>query len=218
MVTEPYNGERVFHGYRIGDYQTVPLRQDPAYERPKGLFRVTDENQDTWISPHFQLKQFVCKQVADGDRFLLVGPRLLLKLEAVVEELNQRGIEANTLFIMSGYRTPFYNRSIGNQTRYSRHVYGDAADVFVDMDRNGRMDDLDGDGRTTRADATFLANVVEGMTAESWYRPLIGGLGIYGPAPHRGPFVHVDTRGSKSALVGSPGRWISCVCEMPETR
>ena len=24
---------------------------------------------------------------------------------------------------------------------------------------------------------------------------LVGGLGIYGPAPHRGPFIHVDVRG-----------------------
>ena len=47
---------------------------------------------------------------------------------------------------MSGYRTPFYNRSIGNQTRFSRHVYGDAADIYADDDGDGKMDDLDGDG------------------------------------------------------------------------
>lgn len=200
LVLVPYDGETVFRGYRIGSYESIPLRNDPAYSRPEGLFRVTGINEDTWLTPHFQLKQFVCKQAADGSRFLIVGPRLLLKLEAILEELNQRGVEAETLFVMSGYRTPFYNRAIGNRTRYSRHVYGDAADIFVDQDRDGMMDDLDGDGEITRADATVLADVVENMTDESWYRPLVGGLGIYGPAPHRGPFVHVDTR-------GTPARW-----------
>jgi hypothetical protein len=42
--------------------------------------------------------------------------------------------------------------------------------------------------------------MVESMRDEAWYEPLVGGLGIYGPAPHRGPFVHVDTR-------GRPARW-----------
>jgi len=33
---------------------------------------------------------------------------------------------------------------------------------------------------------------------ETWYQPFIGGLGIYGPKPHRGPFVHVDVRGFRA--------------------
>ena len=47
------------------------------------------------------------------------------------------GIDASTFRILSGYRTPFYNRSIGNETHYSRHVYGDAADIYVDEDGDG---------------------------------------------------------------------------------
>jgi hypothetical protein len=90
------------------------------------------------------------------------------------------------------------------RTSYSRHLYGGAADVFVDADGDGRMDDLNDDGRVTKADAHveadahILAALIEGLTSVPWYRPLVGGLSAYGPAPHRGPFVHVDVRGTKA--------------------
>ena len=55
------------------------------------------------------------------------------------------------------------------------------------------MDDLNGDGRVTRADAEALAALAERLTQnETWAR---GGIGIYGPNSVRGPFVHVDARG-----------------------
>lgn len=69
---------------------------------------------------------------------MLLTTRLLLKLELLLDAFRERGIDAETLFVMSGYRTADYNRLIGNTTSYSRHAYGDAADVFVD--RDGVMD------------------------------------------------------------------------------
>ncbi|NBC16040.1 MAG: hypothetical protein GVY18_01850, partial [Bacteroidetes bacterium] len=87
---------------------------------------------------------------------------------------------------------------IGNRTKYSRHLYGGAADIFVDVDADGAMDDLNDDGRVTRADAKVLAAIVEAQSDETWYQPFLGGLGIYGPAPHRGPFIHVDVRGHRA--------------------
>src|ERR687898_774087 len=100
----------------------------------------------------------------------------------------------------SGYPTPFYNRSIGNETRYSRHVYGDAADIYVDDDDNGVMDDLDGDGETTLDDARLLGRMIESLSGKSWYQPFEGGLGLYKANRAHGPFVHVDVR-------GHPARW-----------
>ena len=63
---------------------------------------------------------------------------------------------------MSGYRTPHYNKAIGNG-QFSRHVWGGAADVFVDEDGNGVMDDLNRDGNVTRADSAWLSRFVDGM-------------------------------------------------------
>jgi hypothetical protein len=189
----------MFHGYRIGKYERLPLRNDPAYAMPRGMVRVTRGNEDTWVSPHFQLRQFLCKQESGYPKFLVLRTRLLTKLEMLIESLHGRDVDVDGLFVMSAYRTPWYNRAIGNTTNFSRHAYGDAADVFVDNDRNGWMDDLTGDGRSTSADARIVAAAIESMTEDAWYAPFAGGLGLYDPRPPvRGPFVHVDTRGRRA--------------------
>jgi len=195
FVLRPYVGEQTLNGYRIGHYAEQPLRGDPAYIRPGGLIEVTPENRGTRISPHFRLEQFLCKQDSGYPKYVLVQPRLIMQLERLVDRLERRGLDAGALFVMSGYRTPAYNAAIGNDTTYSRHAYGDAADVFIDRDGNGWMDDLDGDGRETTRDAQLLYDEVEGLAGEHRALPLVGGLGLYGPKPHRGPFVHLDTRG-----------------------
>lgn len=198
FVLTPYNGEETLNGYRIGQYPTKPFRGLEAYRRPAGLVEVTEENRHTWVSPHFQLKQFVCKQESGYPKYLALSSRLLLKLEMLLQEVQEEGIEAETFYVMSAYRTPFYNRAIGNQTNFSRHTFGDAADIFVDRNENGVMDDLNGDGRVTVADAKILEGTVESLYNEPWYRPFVGGLGLYGPNPVRGPFIHVDTRGYRA--------------------
>jgi len=198
FVLAPYDGQEVFNGYRIGRYERIPLRSDPAYDMPRGLVEVHEEDLETSVSPHFQLRQFLCKQPGGFPKYLVLRTRLLLKLEKLLELFNANGVEASTFAILSGYRTPWYNASIGNTTRYSRHAYGDAADIYVDRDGDGRMDDLDGDGEITRADAALLHRLVEDAVDRSWYRPFVGGLGLYGPRPHRGPFIHVDTRGFRA--------------------
>ena len=47
----------------------------------------------------------------------------------ILQKVNERGYRCDTFHIMSGYRTPYYNGAIGN-VRYSRHVWGGAADIF----------------------------------------------------------------------------------------
>ena len=61
--------------------------------------------------------------------------------------------------VMSGFRTPQYNATGGDTTgrdELSRHMFGDASDVFVDNDGDGRMDDLNGDGRIDYRDAQVI--------------------------------------------------------------
>ena len=202
FVMVPYAGEDVLNGYRIGAYERTPLRGLAEYEVPRGLIEVTRENLGTWVSPHFRLAQFLGKQESGYPKYLVLRTRLLLKLESVVEQLAQRGIETDTLFVMSGYRTPFYNRAIGNRTTYSRHSYGDAADVFVDRDGDGRMDDITGDGKADLGDALLIYGMVEDLAKETWFQPFEGGLGIYPPNPRFGPMVHMDTRGQKTRWKG----------------
>lgn len=184
----------ILNGYRIGAYQKKPLRQNPRFVPPEGLIEVNEQTADVRVSPHFTLDAFSSHQPGDP-KYLHLDERLILKLEMLLEEVRQAGIEATTFTVMSGFRTPWYNRQIGNTTSYSLHLYGSAADIFIDEDQDGRMDDLNGDGQTNRADARLLYDIADKMDRQSWYQPFLGGLGLYGPKPHRGPFVHVDVRG-----------------------
>lgn len=195
--TEKKNGR--INGYRIGEYPRTPLRGRAEYKPPPGFIEVTPENENTYLSPHFQLKQFLCKQADGYPKYVVLHERLLLKLQLILERVNEKGYYVNTFHIMSGYRTPFYNRAIGN-VQYSRHVYGDAADIFIDMRRpHGMMDDLNGDGKIDHRDAAILYDIVEELYPKPWYRPYIGGLGLYRERPGvRGPFVHIDARGTRA--------------------
>ena len=97
---------------------------------------------------------------------------------------------------MSGYRTPFSNKAIGN-VQYSRHVWGGAADFYIDQSpKDGVMDDLNKDGVVNREDAVWLANFISNMSKQGAFGPRVGGLGIYGANAAHGPFVHVDVRGT----------------------
>jgi len=197
FVLVPRPAGTTIDGFRIGRYEARPLRGDPNYARPRGLVEVTEENRGTFVAPHFTLGQFVSKQPGGYPKYLVLRERLLLKLEMLLEEANRLGLAVTTFQIMSAYRTPYYNRSIGNETRYSRHLYGDAADIYVDEDGDGAMDDLDEDGRVDLEDAKLLAGVVERLSRSSWHRPFEGGLGLYRANRAHGPFVHVDVRGHR---------------------
>lgn len=182
-------------GYRIGQHPDQPLRGNPIYQPPTAFVQVTPELVDLAVSPHFTLGQFLCKQQPDHwPKYLVLREDLVTKLEIVLAEVNRRGIRADSFHVMSGYRTPWYNRSIGNVPN-SRHVWGGAADIFIDTDGNGYMDDLDGDGQSDVSDAGILLQAIDDIYRSQKYQSLHGGLGLYGPRPHRGPFVHVDARG-----------------------
>ncbi len=212
------------NGYRIGNYPRTPFKQLPTYHPPRGFIEVTQENENVLISPHFRLRQFLCKQESEYPKYIVLDSRLLLVLETVLKKANETGYRCPTLEVMSGYRTPYYNRAIGNSTTYSRHVWGDAADIFIDANpRDGEMDDLNRDGVVDFRDTAVLYNIVnkmyepriqrfltsgfmneprvqqllaDGFMNESRIqRFLTGGLARYRETRAHGPFVHVDVRG-----------------------
>ncbi len=188
----------MLNGYRIGEYPSIPLRQLPIYRAPAGLVEVTPGNEETLIAPHFRLKQFLCKQNGGYPKYVALRVRLLLKLELVLDAVNRGGYPARTFAVLSGYRTPAYNHEIGN-VKYSRHQWGDAADIFIDeRPSDGNMDDLNGDGTIDYHDAAVIYDIIDGMFGQSWYEPFTGGLGRYKKTRNHGPFVHTDTRGFRA--------------------
>ena len=186
----------LLNGYEIGHYPEIQLHGLSNYAYPKGFIKVTEKNQDIWLSPHFQLKQFLCKQ-AGVPQYIVLRPKLIIKLELILSKLNEMGFSLKTLHIMSGYRTPVYNRAIGN-VKYSRHIYGDAADIFIDEDEDNQMDDLNNDGQINFQDAEWLFDQIDAWSDLPEFEPLIGGLSAYPATSAHGPFVHVDTRGFRT--------------------
>jgi len=192
MVPAARVRDGALNGYRIGDYPPRPAEDRGLYEPPAGFVEVTAGLEEVPVSPHFRLGQFLCKQAGLHPKYLVLRPRLLLGLEAIVESLDLEGVG---LAVMSGYRTPEYNREIGNVAR-SRHLWGDAADVFLDLEPlDGRMDDLNGDGRIDLLDARWLAARIGSVPAFREGQSFAGGLAAYPAAEAHGPFVHVDLRG-----------------------
>jgi hypothetical protein len=183
------------NGYRIGRYPAP--NGNPLYQPPAGFVEVTKENQDAKVSPHFRLKQFLCKQDASSafPKYVVLEERLLLKLEAILEKVNALGFHADTLHVLSAYRTPYYNHAIGD-VPYSMHQWGAAADVYVDKDDKGVMDDLNRDGQIDVKDARSLADTVEQMLLLREFQKFQGGMGVYPATSAHPPFVHVDVRGA----------------------
>jgi uncharacterized protein YcbK (DUF882 family) len=175
------------------------------YAPPTGFIEVTKENQDFLVSEHFRLRDFLTKDQRDvWPKYLLLDPLLIDKLELTIQELEAVGVTVKHMSVMSGFRTPRYNHSGGNtegRANLSRHMYGDASDVFVDNDRNGVMDDIDGDGRVTTKDAEFLGRAVERV--ERKHPRLVGGVGVYAACCGHGPFTHVDVRGYRARWRGT---------------
>ena len=186
--------------YRMGSWPAEQSNVSDRYGNPAGFIEVTPENQDTRISEHFRLRDFLTKDQANvWPKYLVLQENLIDKLELLIGALGKRGVNVTRMSVMSGFRTPQYNErgvGAGGRAQNSRHQYGDAADVFVDNDGNGGMDDLNGDGRVNTADARWLAQIVEQVEQE--HPALIGGVGIYSATSAHGPFVHVDVRGTRA--------------------
>ena len=193
LVGEPFDGQTSQQGYTLGDYpkpESAP--KSGSYPHPHSLVELHKHNLSQPISSHFKLGQFMCKQHAGWPRYAVIKRPLVIMLENIVTLLNRKGIGASTLAVLSGYRTPSYNAGLDN-VKYSRHIYGDAADVYVDADADGFMDDLNGDGLVSLEDAQLLAKLIATLPNAE-----LSGIGVYAATSNHGPFVHVDTRGYKA--------------------
>lgn len=183
-------------GYRMGRWSTEGQGRTDRYAPPSGFIEVTPENQDLQISEHFRLRHFVTKNQHNvWPKYVALDLRLVDKLELVLQELRGMGIRADGMYVMSGFRTPEYNGPGGDgRAKLSRHTYGDAADVWVDSDRDGYMDDLNQDGVSDIRDGEIMQRAVDRV--EQRYPELVGGVGLYHANSAHGPFVHIDVRGN----------------------
>jgi len=171
------------NGYRIGNYRWERSGEEAA--PPKGFVEVSPKDTVLPVSTHLRLADFLSH---DGQerwpRYLALDPRILDKVELVLRYLGSRDHDI-PMDVHSGFRTPFYNLRVPRAASDSRHQYGDAADLAIDAD---------GDGRVSYLDGIAVAHAVD--MVERDHPELTGGLGIYG---NRGgaAYVHIDVRGAR---------------------
>ena len=188
--------------YYIGNWPAARTAGGVRYQPPRGFIEVTKERQNTMLSDHFRLRDFLPHdQAGVWPKYVVVEMKLVDKLELILAELEKQGISTRGVRVMSGFRTPQYNSGVGDtrgRASLSRHMYGDAADIFIDNDGNGGMDDLNRDGKVNTNDARVI--LAAANRVEAAHPSLIGGVGVYSGNSAHGPFTHIDTR-------GYPARW-----------
>lgn len=208
LITMRSFGEKIagsVGSYRVGFWpeEKGRLAKSDAYENPEGFIEVTPANQETRISEHFRLRDFLTHDQHDvWPKYLVLREPLIDKLELVISDLQDHGIPARNVEVLSGFRTPDYNQALGDESgrsRDSRHQFGDAADIVIDSNGDGRMDDLNHDGRIDFRDARVVLAAVERVEAK--YPDLVGGVGLYHSNGSHGPFAHIDVRGSRARWV-----------------
>src|SRR6185295_10876118 len=164
----------MLNGYRIGTYLADRLTQ---HDHPAGFLEVSQRDVDLLVSKHLRLGDFVTHdgQADVWPKYVALNPRLLDKLELVLAKIgssarfSQPDQIAEVAFdVHSGFRTPAHNGGVWRAARDSRHQYGDAADVAIDAN---------GDGRVTLTDELLVARAVDQVEDE--HPELVGGLGLY---------------------------------------
>lgn len=201
IVLRPFGEKKgeMLRGYRLGRWPAERWIMARNYFNPDGFVEVTPTNGDLPLSEHFKLADFLTHDQGQvWPKYVVLEPKLIDKLELVLADLRQHGIAGDRVVVLSGFRAPYYNdRGVGEgMARASRHQFGDAADLFIDDDRNGRMDDLNRDGRLDLRDTEPISQSI--ARVEKRYPDLVGGLGTYQAMGPSGPFAHIDVRGTSA--------------------
>ncbi len=206
--------------YHVGRWPGERRDMPDNYENPIGFIEVTPETMDLRLSTHFTLRSFITHdQDKVWPKYVVMREELLDKLELVLAELQQQGVPTRNVVVLSGFRTPQYNRraAFEGAAWASRHQFGDAADVIIDADGNGRMDDLNRDGVVNFRDTDVINRAVEKV--EQQYPELVGGLGLYRAMGPSGPFAHIDVRGTRArwsnAAAPARRRAVNAIAEAP---
>lgn len=117
------------------------------------------------LSAHFRVREFRCK---DGSDTILINPDLISVLENLFVQLN-----AKTINITSGYRTPSHSVKVGGYST-DQHTKGNAADI-----------------KCKKQDGSLFSSREITIALESMGHN--GGVGLI----NKQNAVHVDVRGKK---------------------
>jgi len=179
------------NSFEIGSYGNGNDRtRDPDF-----FIELTASTYSARITTHLTIGQFLCHLEGSYPQYMAFDLRLADKLEVVLEEVRKVYPQASDIHNISGFRTPAYNAEIGNDTRESLHLYGMAADIWIESwPPNDLMDDIDRNKRVDVYDGEYLVALVRVLEAGG--SVVTGGASAYRWNSSHGPFVHLDIRGS----------------------
>ncbi|MFL5561115.1 MAG: hypothetical protein ACJ79K_06550 [Gemmatimonadaceae bacterium] len=185
------------NGYRIGTYLAERIG-GTSHDAPEGFIEVGPQDVDTPVTTHLRVSDFLTHDgQSSWPRYVALEPKLLDKLELVIAQVRRMqgrdsaNAESVAFDVHSGFRTPLHNVGVKRSARDSRHQYGDAADVAIDANF---------DGRYTVADSRLVALAVE--MVEQDHPELQGGMGVYTSRRYSTPYVHIDARGRRARWRG----------------
>ena len=201
-VLVPFSEKRAgkINGYRLGTWAAERGSAAARAGLPEGFIPVDSAALQLRVSEHLKLGDVL--RTPDTPRlgvpnYAAVDTRLLEKLELVVDQVAKlasasagRPVEPR-LSVNSGFRPPAYNAGVSGAASNSRHQYGDAADVRIDVD---------GDGRFSAKELRLVTKAVEQV--ERAHPDLAGGLGLYTSKRFSQPYVHIDARGKRARWNG----------------
>ncbi|PYO77005.1 MAG: hypothetical protein DMD63_12560 [Gemmatimonadetes bacterium] len=184
----------MLRGYRIGTYLGERMRgRTPP---PEGFLEISPADVDLPITKHLKVGDFLNHdQQGKWPSYSAINPKLLDKLELVIQEIarwhGDKAVADIDIDVHSGFRAPEHNRRVQRAASDSQHQYGDAADVAIDAN---------GDGKITAIDSRMVGLAVE--IVELKHPDLVGGLGIYTSGHSSTNYVHIDVRGRRARWRG----------------
>lgn len=219
-------------GYEIGIYPdpkgktaTPYVRMYPdKYQVPEIFYRVDRETANLYISPRFTLGDFDLNFDYLPNvypQYMPLDLKLVDKLELLLDRMEAAGYDVSRVEMLAGYRSPVFNseykradEEFSLTEEFSQHLYGRAVDMILDSVGDGKLDDLNQDGKIDIQDARVIMKFVDAIDQEALEgkNELLGGAGVYyrHDIPDREiqtPYIHIDTRGFADNL-GRPVRWV----------
>lgn len=160
-----------------------------------GFIELWQDDYHSRVSTHLTFADLLCHTEGSWPQYMVLDTRMVNKLERILNEVAEYYPEATIIHCISGFRTPAYNAAIGNETGFSLHLYGAAADIWIESwPGNGLIDDLDRNKRIDVFDGEMIVDAARRLEASG--EVAVGGASAYRWIPTHGPFVHIDTRGS----------------------
>ena len=193
-------------GKNIGNYRDVvhsgnaKVKENPdSYRPPVWWFRMTPDNETFEVIPGVAVGDLVAPAEDTGVRHTDLVPvnyTMWKAIEILRHAIEAKGIPGSALKVISGFRTPAYNRRIGSNA-FGRHIFGDSFDFYIDLDGDTKSDDLNGDGKVDRRDAYRIVAIIENLQADGLLP--MGGIGIYHTVGgDHGLTMHLDMRGHRA--------------------